>query len=79
MKYLLVLVVVLVGFWSWRNRRVDDDQNPPAAPKQRPGPSALPQTMVRCNHCGLHLPLQEALKGRKGQYCSVQHRQLLEG
>jgi uncharacterized protein len=79
MKYLLVLVVVLVGFWAWRNRRVEGGQDSPAAPKPRDKPTALPQEMVRCNHCGLHLPLQEALEGRKGHYCSVQHRQLLEG
>lgn len=82
MKYLLVLAVVLVAFWIWRNnRRIDQDD--PASPAKKP-PAAPPRVappadMVACRHCGLHLPGPEALKGKQGVYCSTEHRALCEG
>ncbi len=30
--------------------------------------------MVRCDHCGLHVPEQEALRVGKHYYCSEPHR-----
>lgn len=76
MKALLFLAVVLLGVWLWRSgRRVDsapDDKTDPA-------PSATaPQEMTRCAHCGVHLPLSDAVKGRQGLYCSAEHRQVAE-
>jgi uncharacterized protein len=79
MKLLLMLLVALFAVWLWRSRR------PPAAPPAAPSagkraarqkPAAVPQTMVRCALCGLHLPRQEALPGARAQlYCSAAHRQ----
>lgn len=72
MKYLLVLSVVLVGFWIWRNNRREDMQSRrPARPEQ----PALPATMVACRQCGTHLPETESVKGPRGHYCSTEHRQ----
>ncbi len=73
MKFLLFVVVVLLGVWLWRSgrqsdRHADDPPTPPAGP----------QEMVRCAHCGVHLPLGEAVVGRIGRYCSQEHRQLAE-
>ncbi|MEZ5704393.1 MAG: hypothetical protein R3E56_03050 [Burkholderiaceae bacterium] len=31
--------------------------------------------MVACQHCGTHLPESEAVLGRRGSYCCVEHRQ----
>lgn len=79
MKYLLVLAVVLVAFWVWRNNRLTDntqDQKP--TPRKQPAPRA-PTVMVACLHCGTHLPESEAVLGRQGAYCSTEHRQLSEG
>ena len=46
----------------------------------KPGqPPARPQSgkdMVRCAHCGLHLPANEAIRGDGKTYCSEEHRQL---
>ncbi|MGI4779591.1 MAG: PP0621 family protein [Janthinobacterium lividum] len=76
MKYLLVLLVVLVGFWMWRQGRREDIRSrtrPTPQPKTPPavGP---PQAMVRCAHCALHLPATDALPGPGGVYCSPAHR-----
>lgn len=77
MKFLLFVVVVLLGVWLWRSGRQNDRHadDPPSAP---PTPPADPQEMVRCAHCGVHLPHGEAVVGRIGRYCSHEHRQLAE-
>lgn len=77
MKYLLVLIVVAVAVWLWRRNRREEMKDQAAA--RRPGPAAppgAPQTMLRCAHCGLHLPAADALAGPGGRvYCSAAHRQ----
>ena len=75
MKYLLVLSVLVVAFWVWRNNRQTESRDgKPAAPK----PAALPMAMVACLECGTHLPESEAVRGPRGSYCCTEHRQLHE-
>lgn len=79
MKYLLVLAVVTVAFWIWRNNRRTDAAE---RARQQPPPradAAGPIAMVACRTCGTHLPHTEAVQGREGSYCSAEHRQRLEG
>jgi uncharacterized protein len=76
MKYLLVLALVLVAFYIWRNNRVTDRSEPPKAPRP---PSNVPAIMVACLECGTHLPDTEAVRGRIGSYCSVEHQRQHEG
>jgi uncharacterized protein len=82
MKYLLVLAVVAVAFYVWRNnRRIERQEREAAAPPPRPaarGPGQ-PMAMVACRACGTHLPQTEAITGREGSYCSAEHRQRIEG
>jgi uncharacterized protein len=75
MKYLLVLAVVLVAFWIWRNNRIQRDAPPPPPPPPQRGLKP-PVAMVECHHCGMHLPEGEAFVGRHGSYCSDEHRRL---
>jgi uncharacterized protein len=72
MKYLLVLAVVLIAVWLWRNnRRSENEERKPAAPPAVPAP----QDMVRCPVCAVHLPRADALPGPDGRlYCSQEHR-----
>lgn len=78
MKYLLVLAVVGVAFWIWRNNRRAEAAD--RAAQRRPAPTpAKPVTMVACRVCGTHLPHTEAVQGHRGAYCSAEHRQRLEG
>jgi uncharacterized protein len=44
---------------------------PPAA---RHAPPAGGDTMVRCAHCGLHIPQEEALTRGEQYYCCEEHR-----
>ena len=64
MKLLVLLLVIPAAVWLWqRGRRAER--------------KALP--MVRCHHCGVHLPGSDAVNGRDGAYCSVAHRRESEG
>lgn len=75
MKYLLGFLVLLLVAWRWRTARSARQLD--AA--QRPRPAAPPQvTMVRCDHCGVHVPAHEAISGARGTYCSLAHRQKME-
>ncbi|KWT74944.1 MULTISPECIES: PP0621 family protein [unclassified Variovorax] len=79
MKYLLVLAIILVAVWLWRKARREELQSrtppPPSAPAPEPGSIGPPQAMLRCAHCGLHLPAPDAVRGADGTaYCSAAHR-----
>jgi uncharacterized protein len=78
MKYLIVLLVVVVGLWLvWgrRGRRVDA---PSASHKGKPkkaAASAAAQNMVACAHCDVHLPEADAVKdAAQRPFCSEAHR-----
>jgi uncharacterized protein len=69
MKFLIVLLVVVVAGWLLlRGRRRDLPE------ARRAPPGALPQAMVQCRHCGVHLPRNEAIGEEGASYCSEAHR-----
>ena len=75
MKFVLVILVVLVGVWLWRRNRAEETRDEPPA-RQAPTPTPKAQTpadMVSCAHCGLHLPAPDAVTGARGRYCSQDH------
>ena len=74
MKFLLVLLVVLVGAWLWRSNRQSD----PKLKQQTPKAARKPRDMVRCALCSVHVPSVEAIQGKKGVYCCADHRQRAE-
>lgn len=68
MKYLLLLVLFAVLWWVWKKRA---GLPPPGA-----GPdSPLPERMVRCAHCGVHLPESDGVVDGKDYFCNDAHRQ----
>ena len=72
MKYLILLAVVLAVVWYWRRAR---DAAPPRAGGSKSGAAPLPQDMVECPVCRVHLPRSDALPGPGGQlYCCAEHR-----
>jgi len=62
-KYLLVLVVLAVCGSLWLRRRRATHAAPPQSH----------QIMVRCAHCGVHVPQAQALRHRGRDYCCVAH------
>ena len=77
MKYLLLLVLAMLGLWwlraSGRARAASD------AKRSDTGPENATQEMVSCTLCGLHLPHQDAVSGQRGVYCCQDHRERNEG
>ena len=82
MKYLLVLVVVAVVVWMLtaraRGGRPDrgGEGGGPSAPRRGPARGAGAAEMVRCAHCGLHLPQADAVRDGALHFCSDAHRRL---
>lgn len=82
MKYLLVLVVIFVGIWMWRNNRLNEQMSKQRKESPPTRGNKEQQTMVSCAHCGLHLPQTEALAAPGADamhqvwFCSAEHRQL---
>ena len=72
MKYLILLGVVFGVIWWIKLSR------PSSAGNKAPASTDQPLNMVRCAHCGLHLPENEAIQSRNAMYCSDAHRALAE-
>jgi uncharacterized protein len=74
MRLLLILLVVLFGFWLWRSNR----EARAALKPQKPTSAQPPLDMVGCTLCSVHVAAVDAVQGRKGPYCCVEHRQRAE-
>ena len=69
MKYLIVILVVVVVAWLLLRGRSAERM------ARRGGARvAIPQAMVQCAHCGVHLPRGDAVEDRLGAFCSEAHR-----
>ncbi|MFT4241671.1 MAG: PP0621 family protein [Acidovorax sp.] len=69
MKYLVLLIVLAVAFGIWRSRRAQ-------AVAARPRSRALPQDMLACAHCKVHIPRPDALVAGDRAYCCAEHQRL---
>jgi len=74
MKLLLILAVVLAGVWLWRSSRQSD----PRLHREKTKVEPPPLDMVRCKLCSVHFPATDGVQGKKGWYCSTDHRQRAE-
>jgi uncharacterized protein len=72
MKYLILLGVIGLVLWWLKTQRSSSADNTGNA-------SAQPQAMVRCAHCDVHLPRNDAVQGSQGFYCSAAHLSSKEG
>ncbi|NOT17818.1 MAG: hypothetical protein HOP20_07115 [Sulfuriferula sp.] len=62
-KLLLLLLVGGALYWWWRK----------PAPRQTKPRVKPTENMVRCAHCGVHLPQSEAVSGTGVWFCSALH------
>lgn len=74
MRALLVFLVVLVAAWRWRSWREAQQRDKEATARKTPTTTE----MVLCRHCGVHIPVNEAVVGIQGSYCSTAHRLAME-
>lgn len=86
MKFLLwALVLYLV--WRWyqstqnkikRDAESDNAFQSPQSTGQtaaQTSPTELVEKMVSCSHCGIHVPLSEAVQSNSGSFfCSIEHQ-----
>lgn len=77
MKYLLVFAVLFIALWLFRKSQREEEKRRAPPPPSRPA-VGQPQAMVRCAHCGVHLPASDAIVGHGAVYCSRAHRQAAE-
>ena len=68
-RILFFLLLAVVVYMVWRSMQRRDKAPPPAGADQR-----LPQAMVSCATCGLHVPRQEALLLGERFFCCEEHR-----
>jgi len=78
--WIIVILVVLLGArilgrHAAARQKQAGPENPAARPAARqPGRPA--ESMVRCAHCGIHLPRSEALMLGGETWCSQEHARL---
>ncbi len=67
----VILAALLASRIAARNA-VRRETRPPAR-KGKGGKSQVPEIMVRCAHCGIHLPASEAVRRKGFNYCGLAH------
>jgi len=72
LKYLLLLVLLLIVWWAWKKRAGEDRGGSDQKPR-------TPERMVRCAHCGVHLPESDALAADDAYFCNEAHRRAGRG
>ncbi|WP_366143486.1 PP0621 family protein [Rhodoferax sp.] len=74
MRFFLILLVALLGVWLWRSNREEKSR----LKEQKPRAAPAPLQTVACSLCAVHVPALEAVQGKKGAYCCLEHRQRAE-
>ncbi len=65
-RLLFWIALIAAAFWLWRKFKASNSAS--SAP-----PLDVPLKMVRCAHCGVHLPNDRALHRGNEWYCSPAH------
>ena len=65
-KLLLIVLALICVWWILRSYRKSITREPPPAPED----------MVRCAHCGVHLPRSESHSESGEFFCSEEHLRL---
>lgn len=67
-KWIILIIVVFIIYWGLKNLQ--------RARKQPTQPDNVIEDMVRCAHCGLHIPRSESIAADDKFFCSTDHQQL---
>ena len=74
-RLLFLAVAIFIVYWllkSYRKQFPKEDGHGEDAPGQA-------EDMVRCVHCGVHLPKHESIMAEGKHYCSEAHRRMHTG
>ena len=69
-RLLFVFVLLAVSFYVVKLVRTKLDEPPKKLKKET---SSNKNKMVKCLHCGLHIPEEEAIKQGDKVFCSLEH------
>lgn len=75
-KALFWVIVILAGMIIARivsQNKARKKKNPPNPAMRPPRARGGTEPMVRCAHCGIHLPRSEALMSNHHTWCSLEH------
>src|SRR5665811_196434 len=67
---LFLIVLVFVGAW-WILKKYRNSLT-----REEPPPAGAAEDMVRCAHCGVHLPRSESRASGEKFFCSEEHLRL---
>lgn len=67
-RLLFWIAIIAAAFWLWR-RFIRSTSARPKTPKE----AQKPAPMVRCQHCGIHVPRDHALAKGEAWFCSQAH------
>lgn len=67
LRLLFWIALIAAAVWFWRKFKRPVDASRPTPSEQNAPP------MVRCAHCGVHLPRDRALSLQQQWYCSQGH------
>ncbi len=84
-RYLLLILFILLVIWATRalrgrSGRSDAGESGSSSRQRRASGKGAEEDrlMLRCAHCGVHLPRDEALPGKGGVFCCEDHRAIVE-
>jgi len=67
-KLLLLILVIVAAWWLAKGFRRNDAAGGASG--------TAPEQMVNCEHCGLYLPQDEAVRDGSRFFCCEEHRRL---
>jgi uncharacterized protein len=75
-KILFFLIIGIAVYLLLGKRRAARTPRPGRAGSPSSTATGLPEAMVSCAYCGLHIPTSESLKIEGRHYCGEEHRRL---
>lgn len=75
MKFIVWLAFFTLVAWALYAKRTSlGKPKPVASQRRREFDSTGAELTVRCHHCGVYLPISEAINYRDTEYCCDEHR-----
>lgn len=66
-KFILIILIVLIVYWLIKSRKPTSTDTESLTDAS--------EDMVRCAHCGVHLPESESITSDGNYFCSKDHYQ----
>ncbi|GJL76263.1 PP0621 family protein [Nitrosomonas sp.] len=72
-KLFFFLIIAVLVYWIIKTRTPEETEIPEDDTAENATPKSL-EEMVRCAHCGVHLPRSESVTSQGAFFCSNDHR-----